>query len=212
MPPLYEVAGGRIRLALTSQAMAVAVFGLGLLALAAYWVGLSVGHSRGVNDGYEAGLASAQAEAMDGIQEARAQQPTERLFEGVGISPVAAVRGPEVTADSPKPATPPGGSTSWVRGYTYVVVQDFKTDAGDDVDRARRFLADNGIETVVLELTGDWKYRLVTTQGYNRDDPLQRDLAAKYLARTRRLGKMFFEGGGRYRLEGYFKKLTGDRW
>ena len=88
----------------------------------------------------------------------------------------------------------------------------FRTDAGDDVDRARRFLADNGIETVVLELTGDWKYRLVTTQGYNRDDPLQRDLAAKYLVRTRRLGKMFFEGGGRYRLEGYFKKLTGDRW
>ena len=212
MPPLFEVAGGRIRLALTSQAMAVAVFGLGLLALAAYSVGLSVGRSRGVNEGYEAGQASAQAEAMDSIQEARAQQPTERLFEGVGISPVAAARGPELTGDTPKPATPPAGATSWVRGYTYVVVQDFKADARDDVDRARRFLADNGIETAVLELTGDWKYRLVTTQGYNRDDPLQRDLADDYLARTRRQGQTFFEGGGRYRLEGYFKKLTGERW
>ncbi|MCP4246106.1 MAG: hypothetical protein GY778_03565 [bacterium] len=211
-PPLYEVAGGRIRLALTSQAMAVAVFGLGLLLLAAYTVGLSVGRNRGEAEGYEAGQAAAQADAMDSIQEARAQQPTKRLFEGVGISPVATNRGPEAAAESASATSPAGGVTSWVRGYTYVVVQDFQADARDDVDRAQRFLADNGIDTAVVELTGNWKYRLVTTQGFNWDDPLQRDLANDYLARTRRLGQTFFEAGGRYRLKGYFKKLKGERW
>lgn len=210
--PVFEMAGGRVRLALTSRATAVVVFALGLLLVAAYSTGLTVGRRRGQTVGYQAGLASAQASAMDEIQTARAQRPAQGLFEGIGADPVqpAGIAPPEGPREPKAIRSRP--EEAWVRGYTYVAVQDFRADAQADVERARRYLLDNGIETAVVELEGDWKYCLVTTQGFNRDDPVQRALADEHLATIRKLGQAYFEAGGRYRLEGYFKKLTAETW
>lgn len=209
--PWFKVAGGQVRFALTSQAMAVAIFGLALLVLAAYALGLSVGRDRGEKAGYQAAQLDTQAAVMDDIQAARAEPPAQTLFNGVGSSPIV-YQGtePDEPAADRQPATPDGAA--WVRGYTYVVVQDFRADAWADVERAQQYLLDNGIETAVVELEGDWRYRLIAAQGFNRDDLVQRKLADDFLARTREIGETYFRAGGRYRLEGYFKKLTADHW
>lgn len=210
--PVVEMAGGRLQLALTSRATAVVVFALGVLLVAAYWAGLMVGRERGEAAGFEEGRAFAQASAVDEIQTARAQRPAQGLFEGIGADPVQAAE--TVVSEGPTEdrVTRTQPEVAWVRGYTYIAVQDFRADAQADVERARRYLLDNGIETAVVELEGDWKYCLVTTQGFNRDDPVQRDLADEHLATIRKLGQAYFKAGGDYRLEGYFKKLTTETW
>ena len=210
--PWFEIAGGQVRFAFTSQGMAVAIFALALLVVAAYAVGLWVGNARGEKAGYRAAKLDTQAAVMDDIQAARAEPPAESLFEGVGTSPI--VRRSTETAETLAVDLHPASADepAWVRGYTYVVVQDFRADAWADVEKAQRYLLDNGIETAVVELDGDWKYRLVARQGFNRDDPVQRKLADEFLVRVRTVGEAFFQAGGRYRLEGYFKKLTADHW
>ncbi|HUU84253.1 MAG TPA: hypothetical protein VM243_12185 [Phycisphaerae bacterium] len=210
--PWFEITGGQVRLSFTSQAMAVAIFGLALLLVAAYAAGLRVGTARGERRGYQAARLDTQAAVMDDIKAARAQPPAENLFEGLGDSPIVRRGGesfdPGVTDDEPGT----DNDAVWVRGYNYVVVQDFRPDAAADVEKARRYLADSGIETAVVELKGDWRYRLIATQGFNLGDPVQERLANDYLARIREFGKAYLEAGGRYRLEGYFKKLTADDW
>lgn len=209
-PPWVEVGGGRLRLALSTQALAVAIFAAGVLLVLAYQVGLRVGTGRGERRGYQAGKMDTQAEVMDDIQSARAGTPVEGLFEGVGTSPIGP--GAAKPASWTEPATGAGGEATWVSGYTYVVVQDFRAGAAADVEQAQRYLHDDGIETAIVELAGDWRYRLIATQGFNRDDPVQRKLADEFLARVRQTGQTYFEAGGRYRLEGYLKKLTADHW
>ena len=204
--PVFEVVGGQVRLALTSQWVAVAIFCLGLLLLAAYRIGLGVGLDEGKRVGHQA----AQARVRDDIQAARAKPPTEGLFQGVGPSPVVRPTAPAPAESDERPAVEDG--PSWVTGYTYVAVQDFRADAGADVQRARQYLAENGVETVVVEMDGDWKYRLITVEGFNRSDPVQRKLADEFLTSVRALGQEYFKQGGRYRLEGYFITLTGETW
>ncbi|MHC4064319.1 MAG: hypothetical protein ACYSUI_07440 [Planctomycetota bacterium] len=210
--PALEMVGGQVRIALTSRATAVVVFALGLVLVLAYSAGSAVGRKQGKAAGYKDGRASAQASAVDEIQVARARQPVEGIFDSIGRSPVQPAR--PAVSESPQaaPAPTPRPEVAWVRDYTYIAVQDFRADARADVERAKSYLLDNGVETAILELKGDWKYRLVTVQGFNRDDPVQRDLADEYLANVRKLGQAYFNAGGRYRLEGYFKKLTADRW
>lgn len=210
--PIWRIADGKVQLALSSTGVAGVIFGLACLLLIAYAVGSKFGRQQGLDQGFLNGKQATQAAALDEIGQARAQPPTLGIFDGVGDSPVQPVEPrPAASRVRSDPMDPPAG-LGWVKGYTYVVVQDFRTDAQADAQHASRFLADSGVETVVLELSGDWKYRLVTTQGFNRDDPVQRKLAGKYLSRVRKLGQTYFEAGGRYRLEGYFKKLTSQSW
>lgn len=206
--PLLELAGGQVRLALTELGAVIAIALIGLLLLAGYVAGLKVGERRGHDAGYAAGQRALESDSMDEIRAARGKPPAGGLFEDIGISPVGQ---PEATPDASAPVSGEAAS-GWIRGYTYVVVQDFRADAAADVQRAKEYLLDNGVETAVIELGGDWKYRLITTQGFNWDDPVQRRLAEDCLARVRELGKAFFDAGGRYRLEGYFRKLTADTW
>jgi len=202
--PLFEIVGGRLRVALTSRGMALLVFGLGVVLLVAYRLGLSAGLEQGKQVGYEAAV-------KDDIQAARAEPPASGLFEGVGQPPFVHST-PPADAGPAADAAPTGAHTNWVTGYTYLAVQDFRADAWADVQAAQNYLRDNGVETVVVERDDEWKYQLVTTQGFNRDDPVQRRLADEFRSRVHKLGEAFFEAGGRYRLEGYFKKLTGQTW
>jgi len=54
--------------------------------------------------------------------------------------------------------------------------------------------------------------QLITTQGYNRRDPTQHQMADQLLEKTRTLGAQYYAAGGGYKLEGYFKSLKSDTW
>ncbi len=203
--PLVEVIGGQVRVSLTSVGLAVVVFVVGVLLFGAYWLGLGVGVERGEQAGY-------QAAVQDDIQAGRAELPTDGLFDGVGASPVTYGSDSPTRASTAPQWADDGGGVPWVTGYTYIVVQDFRADAREDALTAQQYLRDNGVEAELIELGGDWKYRLIAAQGFNRDDPVQREQADRFLSQVRSLGEAYFKAGGRYRLEGYFKKLTAETW
>ncbi|MCH8146823.1 MAG: hypothetical protein IH987_02380 [Planctomycetes bacterium] len=54
--------------------------------------------------------------------------------------------------------------------------------------------------------------QLITTQGFNRRDPAQKQMAAAALEEVHKIGKLFYAQGGGYKLKGYFKTLKGDAW
>ena len=54
--------------------------------------------------------------------------------------------------------------------------------------------------------------QLITTQGFNRKDPAQKQMASAALEELHKIGKRFYAQGGGYKLEGYFKTLKGDGW
>ena len=54
--------------------------------------------------------------------------------------------------------------------------------------------------------------QLITTQGFNRRDAAQKQMAAAALEEVHKIGKRFYAQGGGYKLKGYFKTLKGDAW
>jgi hypothetical protein len=224
-----RIDGGVIRITLTSTRAAVALFGVVVLLAVTAWIGYGVGHSAGQQEGFVAGRQSLEAEVADDIQTARMQPVTEGLFDQIGPSPLvpagggeeaqpAAARaaGGETGKPTPVAAAPtsldsaePGG---WIKGHTYVCVQEFEPGALGDARRAQEFLRQNRIETALVNRAGTRNYWLVTRQGFDCNDPSQKQLAEDYRERIRQLGERYFRSGGRYRLEGYLAKLTRDTW
>jgi hypothetical protein len=142
----------------------------------------------------------------------------EGLFAGVGESPVQPATELEARPGERRQGSLPltsvraaGGTTRWVKGNTYVVVQSFRGDARQDASRAKEFLAQHGIGA---ELVGgnDRGYRLIATTGFNFEDETQKKLAEQFLQKIRNVGRAYFQSGGRYKLEGYFATQTSDTW
>lgn len=225
-PGVVRIDGGVIRIALTSTLAAVGLFGLAALMVVTAWVGYGLGHRAGKQKGFVAGRRSVEAEVEDEIQAARMQPVTEGLFDRIGPSPLIPAGGgeePQTAAaaaggsEPPKPApvkeapAPPEPS-GWIKGHTYVCVQEFERDALEDARRAQEFLRQNRIETAIVDRAGTRNYWLLTRQGFDCDDPSQKKLAEDYRDRIRRLGESYFKSGGRYRLEGYLAKRTRDSW
>jgi hypothetical protein len=138
------------------------------------------------------------------------------LFAGIGESPITAERtltakpaGPPEAAR--RPPEPRRSGITWVKDNTYVVVQSFRGDAREDAVRAKDYLDRHGIKTEIFGGV-DRGFRLITVRGFNRDDKTQREAADQFLQRIRSVGKAYFDAGGRYRLEGYFAKMTSDTW
>lgn len=211
------IEGGRLHVALSSRAAAVTVFALLLLACMAFAAGQWVGRRAGWADGRVKGRIEAQRAAQDGndIEQARTRQPAENLF-GDSPSPIrreaAQTAGPRSLPELPRSVPAPAKSTTtWVKGNTYVLIQEFRRDAGQDALRAKEFLGAHGVES---EIFGDAHraFRLYSTQGFNRKDPTQRRLSDQLLERIKRIGKEYFKAGGRYKLEGYFATLKSDTW
>ncbi|NOX59358.1 MAG: hypothetical protein GXP29_10940 [Planctomycetes bacterium] len=100
---------------------------------------------------------------------------------------------------------------TWVKGLTYVVVQSFRSDAAKDAEKARAFLAKQGVDSEIVARANRpiW---LIATQGFNRKNKTQRDLADRFLKRIRTIGKAYSKAGGRYKLEGYLATLKKESW
>jgi hypothetical protein len=210
-PPLIELDDDRIRVSLTSVGCAFVVFVFAMSVFAGFKVGWHRGHDAGAVDGYELGRASYVAEVHGDIELARSERPATDVIGSLleqapaGGAPADAVG---ATGGSATAAEPPGG---WIRDYTYIVVQEFLSGNESDAENARRHLAEFGIDAAITE-TDRGTTQLITTQGYNRNDPTQRQLADQMLSRIHELGAEYYASGGGYKLEGYFKTLKGDAW
>ena len=89
------------------------------------------------------------------------------------------------------------------------MAQEFTAGHADSARQAKAFLDGRGITTELVQYPSG-SVQLITTQGYNRNDPTQRRLADELLNKVRAAGAEFFAQGGGYKLEGYFKTLKQD--
>jgi hypothetical protein len=213
--PAVALHGGRIHLSLSSRGAGIVAFALLLVVSMCFLVGQWVGRQSGIADGRKMEQQSIQGSALDEIAQARKSAPIDGLFEDLQSSPVARAE-PAAPAAAPVRQSAALAATrstgpAWVKGNTYVVVQLFDPGALEDAKRANEFLAQNGVEAVIVG-GGTSKYRLIATQGFNRKDETQKVLADRFLARVRTLGEAYDKAGGRYKLEGYYATLTADSW
>ncbi|MBN1513029.1 MAG: hypothetical protein JXB13_13525 [Phycisphaerae bacterium] len=214
-----RIDGRVIRIALDSTWAAAVLFAIVVLMGVAY----GLGHGSGKEAGkVEAGKAPVNAEAgsLDEMDRVRQGPPQPDVTQGLGPSPLVPEEGPAAPTKVAPPSTtltsrddaaqrtPSGG---WTAGLTYIVVQDFVWSAGEDALKAQEHLLQYSIETSIEQTPGKW-YHLVATQGFNWDDPADRDRYERYLRRIQAIGQTYYKNGGRYRLEGYPKKLAQDHW
>lgn len=216
--PAIALDGGKIHFSLSSRGAGVVAFGLILLASICFLMGRWVGFQAGVADGRLQEQRSIQGAAEDEIAQARQSAPIDGLFDDLASSPVA-----QGQPEAPPAGAPPARSNTsltavtrtsgptWVQGNTYVVVQIFRGDeATGDAEKARQFLADNGIDTAIVGRGRE--VRLIATQGFNFKDETQKVLAERFLNRLRAVGEAYYKAGGRYKLEGYYATLTASTW
>lgn len=206
--------GGRLNVSLTSGAAAGALFLAGVIGILTYLAGLQVGTRRGEEIGFVKGKDWYQAEVGDEIARARAGPPTPGLTRGLEAS--SRLRPPP--PQNPRAASAGIGETkqrtqrAWVRGRNYVVVQQFKPDAIEDARAVREYLAQNGVETVIVSRPNLWHF-IISTQGFDLQDTTQKQLAARFMEKIRRIGAGYKAAGGRYDFHDcYPMKLKGDSW
>lgn len=197
-----QVDGDRIRVSFTSFTAAMTFFGLLVAGLGAFAGGRHLGEKAGLAEGYQAGRDSFVDDAMSEIELARSQPPDSRLVESLLVDGGAA----ELLGNRVGTAADP-----WVRDYTYIVVQEFSAGHEEDAPAAQDFLRQHGIETASVKMESGWT-RLITKQGYNRSDPTHRRMADELLEKVHSVGGKYYQSGGGYRLEGYFKTLKSESW
>lgn len=210
-----EMEGDRIRLTFTSVTLAGAIFALLIALLGVFALGHWRGDKGGFARGFDSGRASYAADAVSEIEAARRQPPATEVIGGLLQEPRATTPPPpQAGAATPtresSTAKPPGG-VRWIPDHTYVVVQEFSAGHRNDAVKAKAFLAQRGIDAAVIELPSGGA-QLITTTGFDRDDPAQRRLADELLKSVRAAGAAYVADGGGYKLEGYFKKLKGETW
>lgn len=219
--PAVGIEGGKVHFALTSRGAGVVAFVVLVVVACIFSMGKWYGRQAGFADGQKQERISIQGAALDEIAQARQSEPIDGLFDGLGESPVtrvaAAQQEPEVEPQESSPPEPTAltavrkSATTWVKGNTYVVVQSFRGDAGQDAVQAQEYLAQHGIETEIIG-SSQRGFRLIATQGFNCKDATQQKLAERYITKIGTIGQAYFKSGGRYKLEGYFATLTRDTW
>lgn len=202
--PVISFADGRLRLSLTSTYAAIGVF-VGLIVVISSY---EAGSRSGFVDGVAAGKASFMADAANEIEQARLQEPATQVVASLLQD---APENSSVTAKLDAGGNEAGIKPNWIQGFTYIVAQEFSSGREEDAKRAQAFLAGEGVDTALITMASG-SSQLITTRGFNYGDSTQRTAAVQFLQREHEIGEKYFAQGGSYRLKGYFKKLTGDRW
>lgn len=202
--PLWSYDGRRLRVSLSRMAAAAVAAGVVLAAAGVYRVGSSLGAAAG----FEEGRRSYEAATVATIEQAKRQPVNEEVVGPLRSGSAAPSRG----ETSPPAAAPRTTVTaSWVKGNTYIVVQEFRPDSGNEAYVAQGFFAEQGVPTAVVKRSSGHLW-LVSTEGYNYGDPAQKQLGKVLAQRVRDVGKAYQQAGGRYACEGYERTLTGDSW
>lgn len=234
--PVAPVRHDRVAISFSSRSAGVTVFAMVALFAGVFLAGRAVGVRHGEELGYAAGVRNLRAETTDEIEMARRSNPNSGIFSGLRSSPTTsapraksatAAGGKRPTSSTPRKARKPASSSrtaqskskastpqnpKWITNYTYVIVQEFRSEDQADALEAREFLRGHGVSTTILESRGRYKYRLAADKGFNCDDANQRKWCDEFHARIQELGKLYVKAGGRYDLQGYQKKLTGAGW
>ncbi len=215
-----EMDDERIRVSFSSLTAAAAVFVLLMVMLAAFEFGKRRGESAGVLRGFEEGKASLSAGAADDLETVRQQPPSSEIVRSLLRDPGAtgaagttnpSVASPGATGKIAGNAPKKSGAERWTQGKTYVVVQEFAADKEEFARRAQGFLASKSIPTAIVSGAAG-SFRLITTEGFNRQDAAERRVSEQTLARIHALGEDYYRDGGGYKLQGYFATLKGDGW
>ncbi len=205
--PIFRFDGDRVRFSFSSIVAAGVVFVFLVVLLGLFEWGRQSGLADGKRLGFAQGRASYEADAMDEIQQARMQPASTHLVESLLRDAEKPGAGKLNEAPDPSGKSQP----KWVRGFTYVVAQEFSAGSDGDAERARDFLLDHGVPTAVVALpTGG--IQLITIQGYNHYDRSQKQLGEKLLEKVQGVGTMYYAEGGRYRFDGYFRTLKKNAW
>ena len=199
----------------TSTSAAIAIFIVAVVLAGTFLIGQRTGHGAGYAEGWCDGQKTIQTEVTDEIDKVRQQLPAVDLFSDLK-NVERTTPAPSRVAASPEdgktePAKQPGVE-GWVSGFNYLVVQGFRAEAKADALSAQAFLADNGIETELVESEGARKWQLITKRGFDFSNPAQKQVSIEFQSTVRQLGKVYVSSGGRYALEGYYRKLTGSHW
>ncbi len=208
---VIELDDDRVRISLTSVGCAVVVFAVAVLAVGAFDLGRRRGDGKGFGRGYEAGRASYAADTVSEIETARNQPPATHLVASLLERPD---QDQEEAQDDKRTAQDSDMNRStgaWIRGYTYIVAQEFGSAHLNDAPGAQDFLAGHGIESALVQ-TPRGSAQLITIQGFDRSDTTQRKMADQLLQKVHAVGAQYYADGGGYKLEGYFKTLKNDRW
>jgi len=203
--------GQRITLSVTSYGAAIAMF----LVLVVLSAAFTLGQRSGVRSGYQLAVEQTQANGsgQDELETARQAAPVPGL-----VAPLVERPGAAVVEAPAKPVAKPSAlpevpavPQSWQRDHTYVVAQEFSATKAQDAAVALSFLAKHGIDTAMIPQSGGGVW-LMTLQGFNHKDPMQKKQSDQLLEKVRSVGKSYYAQGGGYRMEGYFKTLKGDHW
>lgn len=223
---VVQFEGDRVRVSLSSIGAAVATFVVIVFLAGGFLLGKSRGRQDGLQAGYEAGRSSFEAGVANDIEAARNQPAATYLIGGLledqgpqGVSTALPEKGGDRIAsdrpgslvrerrgDSIAPRAKPAdaGQPMWVDGFTYIVAQEFPGAARADAEAAQSYLEQHGVPTAIQMQPGG-RLLLMTHQGYNRKDPVQRKLSDQLSEKVRAIGAQYYASGGRYRLEGYLK-------
>lgn len=200
--------GEKIRVSFTSYSGAIALFIVMIVLLGTYEFGRTRGQRLGFTTGYDSGKLSFVADTMNEIENARKQPPATHIVRSLMTS--LDISNPRKTV-TPDQSITIAGTAHWIRGFTYIVAQEFGRDYKQHADRAQLFLSDHGVDTAKIVLPRG-SVQLITTQGFNRSDETQRMMADQLLNKIHTIGTQYFSSGGGYRLQGYFKTLKNDSW
>lgn len=210
-----EMDGDRVRVTFTSVTLAAVIFALLALVIGVFALGRWSGAKGEFARGFDAGRTSYAADAMSEIEAARRQTPASEVIGSLLEEPRPASQPASPAAPAPSRDEPSAvklsGGVQWIPGHTYVVAQEFSVGRRDDALKAEAFLAQHGIGSAVVGLQSG-ATQLITTTGFDRDDPAQRRLADDLLRNVRAAGAAYAAAGGGYKLEGYFRKLKGENW
>lgn len=205
----FDLSGAVLRISLTVKSGAVAAFVLLIVAIGLYAGGRNSGRAAG----REEALASVAKLPTSELEQVRNSPPKPQVVQDLlAAVPPAATPAPggatQVPPRRPASATP---KVSWVKGNTYIVVQEFAAGQIDEAKRAQEYLDQHGIGTAIIG-SNNGPMSLTTTEGHNRKDAVQTAASDELLKRVHSVGEKYFQAGGRFRLKGYFKTLKGDSW
>jgi len=203
----------RVVISLSSVSAAVVVFVCVVSLIGAFELGQRRGHASGVLEGFDRATQAGAPAAADEVDAVREGPVREDLLSGGSTTGSTESKNParqELVSGSSKAAAP-SVKSEWVKGRTYIIVQEFGKDAETDARKAQAFLQTRGIETAVVRLESG-TLRLVSTAGYDRQDAKERGRSDELIEKIRTSGAEYYKTGGGYKLEGYFATLRQDRW
>lgn len=203
----------RVVISLSSVSAALVVFVCVLSLIGAFELGQRRGHASGVLDGFDRATQAGAPAAADEVEAVREGPVRSDLLSSGNTTGSSESKNPsrqDLVSGSSKAAAP-GVKSEWVKGRTYVIVQEFGKDAETDARKAQAFLQSRGIETAVVRLESG-ALRLVSTGGYDRQDAKERGRSDELIEKIRTAGAEYYKTGGGYKLEGYFATLRQDRW